>query len=494
MPVPAALFPETSGMNTPSPIQIPAGFPDVKYIISTIVLTVTIHTGECLSQARIDSLFILSAYGGRADSIVSAAMKSEIGFRRLAMMCDTFGPRLSGSANLERAIDWVVDTMESDGFDDVRTDSVLVPRWVRGAEKIEMREPHQRVLPALGLGGSIGTPDDGIVAEALVVRNFAELTRRSAEASGRIVIFNVPFTTYGETVRYRSIGAIEAAKAGAAASLIRSVTPMSHQIPHTGAMHYADSVPQIPHAAITTEDAEMMQRIQDEGQRILLSVRMEARTLPDTLSRNLMAEIRGSERPEEIVLLGGHIDSWDVGQGAQDDAGGCLASWEALRLLKALGLRAKRTIRVVFWTNEENGLRGGNAYFRAHAEEHDRTVLAIESDGGIFQPLGFGFTGSDRAYEMVQALAPLLRPIGAADMSRGGGGVDISPLTRIGVPSMGLNVEPSMYFWYHHSDADTVDKIRPADFQRCVAALAIVAFVAADLPVTLPREFPPSSR
>jgi carboxypeptidase Q len=214
---------------------------------------------------------------------------------------------------------------------------------------------------------------------------------------------------------------------------------------------------------------------------------MSARTLPDAASRNVVAELRGSELPNEVVVLGGHIDSWDVGTGAMDDAGGSVAAWEAVRLMKRLGLRPRRTVRVVLWTNEENGLRGANAYRDAHRAELDGHVLAIESDAGVFRPTGFGFGGSDSAFAIVREIGRLLAPIGADTITRPGGGADIGPLMALGVPGMGLQVDGARYFWYHHTDSDTIDKLDPSEVARCVAALAVMAFVVADLPDPLPR-------
>jgi carboxypeptidase Q len=252
-------------------------------------------------------------------------------------------------------------------------------------------------------------------------------------------------------------------------------------------MSYADDVPQIPFAAITVEDAMLLQRMANRGERIVVRLVMGAETFPDAPSRNVVAELTGTEHPEEIVVLGGHIDSWDVGQGAMDDAGGSVAAWEAVQLLHRLGLRPRRTLRIVLWTNEENGLRGGEAYRETHGDEVDRHVLAIESDGGVFKPLGFGFGGSDAAYAMVAEIGGLLERIDAGQVTRPGGGADIGPLMRAGVPGMGLRVEGSRYFWYHHSDADTIDKLDPREMAECVAAMAVMAYVVADLPVPLPR-------
>lgn len=433
---------------------------------------------------------IAGTYRAAADRIIAAALGDSAAFLRLAELVDRFGPRLSGSASLEQALDWMLAEMSRDGLDNVRGEPVLVPHWVRGNEYVELVQPRPRRLPMLGLGGSIATPPEGITAEVLVVSSFEELKARAAEAKGRIVLYDVAFESYGQAVAYRTNGAVEAARAGAVASLIRSVTPASLQTPHTGAMRYDSAVARIPHAAITVEDAMLLHRLQERGERVRLKLYMEARTLPDARSRNVLAELRGRERPEEVVVLGGHSDSWDVGQGAMDDAGGVVAAWEAVRLLKQLGLQPRRTIRVVAWVNEENGLRGGNAYRDAHRAELARHVAAIETDAGVFRPLGFGFAGSDAAFAVVQQVGRLLDPLGAGSITRGGGGADIGPIMAEGVPGMGLNVEGEKYFWYHHSDADTIDKLDPRELGQCVAALAVMAYVLADLPEPLPRSAP----
>lgn len=428
---------------------------------------------------------IPARYRATADSIIRAALADSSAWNRLAEMVDQYGHRITGSRALEQSIDWIVARMREDGLDRVRTEDVMVPNWVRGEESATMLEPYRRALPMLGLGGSIATPPDGITAEVLVVRSFDDLSARAAQARGKIVLFNAPFTNYGETVQYRANGAVAAARVGAVASLIRSVTPYSQQTPHTGNMRYNDSVPRIPHAAITVEDAEWMQRAQDRGQRVVVRLRMSAQTLPDAPSRNVMGELTGRERPNEVVVIGGHIDSWDVGQGAMDDGGGVFVAWEALRVLQRLGLRPRRTIRAVGWTSEENAGPGGAVYRDNHQDETH--VLAIESDGGVFAPQGFGFTGSDSAFAIVQAIGTLLEPIQAGAIRRGGGGADIAPLMRTGVPGMGLNVDGTRYFWYHHTNSDTIDKLDPDEMARCVAAMAVMAYIVAEMPQALPR-------
>lgn len=428
-----------------------------------------------------------AAYRSDADELIEAALGDSAAYERLTELVDRFGHRHSGSASLELAIDWILDEMEADGLENVRGEPVLVPHWVRGEESIHVIRPLARELPMLGLGGTIGTPPGGLRAEVVVVGSFEELEARAAEAVGRIVLFNVPFTSYGETREYRTNGAVAAARAGAVASIIRSVTNYSQQTPHTGAMSYVDGVRKIPHAAITVEEADWIQRTVQRGERVELRIEMQAQTLPDVMSRNVVAEIVGWEHPEEVVVLGGHIDSWDVGQGAMDDAGGSVAAWEAVRLMKALGLRPRRTVRVVLWTNEENGLAGGNGYRDAHMSEVGDHVLAIESDGGVFKPQGFGFSGSDEAYAIIQSIGRLLERIEAGSITRGGGGADIGPLQTEGVPVMGLQVDGMRYFWYHHTHADTIDKLDPRDVGLCVAAMAVMAYVVADMAERLPR-------
>ena len=420
--------------------------------------------------------------------LIDAATNSDFAYQRLAQLCDTFGPRFSGTTNLEAAIDWILAQMKKDGLENVHGEKVMVPHWVRGAESAEMLSPRARRLPMLGLGGSIATPPEGITAEVLVVRSFADLTQRAAEAVNKIVLFNVPYTTYGDTVAIRRSGAIEAARAGGAvASLIRSVTPFSMQSPHTGSMSYDAAVRKIPHAAITVEDAAMMQRMQDRGEKIVVRLSMSAETLPGVPSSNIVAEITGREKPEEIVLVSGHIDSWDVGQGAMDDGGGAIAAWEAARVMHDLGLRPRRTVRVVLWTNEENGLAGARGYEQLHRGEMARHVVAIESDRGTFKPQGFSFVGGDAARNMIQALVEPLACIGATKIFDEGSESDVGVLRRDNVPLLALVDDETKYFWYHHSDGDTLDKLDPRELSACAAAMAVMAWQVADAPSPLPR-------
>lgn len=453
----------------------------MRFLLASILVSVLL-VPSVNAQSSIED-----RYRAVADQLIDAAIADTVGWERLAYIVDTFGPRFSGTENLERSIDWIIEEMRRDGFDVVRGDTVMVPRWVRGEERLTFHGPHERDLALLGLGGTISTPSEGIRAQALVVSSFDELQERADEAAGKVVVFNAPFTTYGETVQYRVRGASEAAKVGAAAALVRSVTPVPRYLPHTGMMRYEEGVAQIPTAAITVEDAKWLHRMQNRGQAFELDLFLGGETLPDVPSRNIIMEIRGSELPDEIVVMGGHIDSWDVGQGAMDDAGGSVAAWQAALLMKELGLQPRRTVRVVFWTNEENGLRGAHDYRDRYFDQLDDHVLAIESDAGVFKPIGFGFTGSDEAFEVITEIGGLLDRIEAGRITRGGGGADIYPIMAEGVPGMGLVVDGTEYFWYHHTEADTLDKLDIDEFNLCVATMAVMAYVVADMEERLPR-------
>jgi carboxypeptidase Q len=426
-------------------------------------------------------------YRATAGRIIGAALVSDHAYTRLSHLTDHIGHRLSGSTALERAIEWALAEMKRDGLDNVRGEKVMVPHWVRGEESLEITSPRAMKLSMLGLGNSAGTPAEGITAEAVVVRNFAELDALGERVRGKIVVYNVPFTNYGATVQYRSSGPSRAARYGAVAAIVRSVTPVSLQSPHTGGLNYDQRQPKIPAAAISIEAAELLQRMHDRGERTTLRLKMEAKFLPDAESANVIAELRGSEKPDEVVLISGHFDSWDVGQGAHDDGGGCIIAWEAVRLLKELGLKPRRTIRVVLYTNEENGLRGGNAYRDTHRAELAKHIFAIESDSGTYRPEGLGLaaTAPPQVRSNLREIAKLLRGIGADGVAASGGGADIGPIMREGVPGASLDVDGSHYFDIHHTASDTMDKIDPRDLRLCVATMAVFAYTIADIPEPL---------
>ena len=427
-----------------------------------------------------------------ARRIHAAALADSGPYRRLGALVDGFGHRISGSAALEQAIDWVLAEMQKDGFANVHGEPVMVPHWVRGAEAATLVAPREAPLHMLGLGGSVGTGPDGITAPVMVVHSFDELEQRQTEAAGKIVLFNIPFPKdsapfagYDVAVQVRGFGASRAAKHGAVAALIRSVATFSIQSPHTGGMRYDTTVTKIPAAALSIEDAEMIDRMLARGQPVRVKLVMSAQMLADAPSRNAVAELRGRELPDEVVVIGGHIDSWDVGQGAMDDGGGSVAAWEAVKLLKSLGITPRRTIRVVLWTNEENGGRGGAGYRDAHRAELAKHFAAIESDNGIFRPTGFRFQGTKAAARRAALLAQLTRIAGASRVSPGDGEADVGPIIEEGVPGFALDVDASRYFWYHHTTADMLNVVSDADLRRCVAAMAILVYALGEMPGTL---------
>lgn len=436
-------------------------------------------------------------YADTAAKILAAARADRGAYAKLAELTDKIGHRLSGSPGMERAVEWAAATMKADGHD-VRTERVMVPVWVRGAEAAAIVAPAgpggaPTPLRVLGLGGTVPTPKGGLVAPVIVIRSFDELEARAAEVAGKLVLYDVAMPSwnektgsgYGEVARFRTRGASRAAKLGAVGVLMRSVTAHSLRTPHTGALGYDPAFPKIPAAAVTVEDSMLLARLAAQGP-VTVKLQLDSKTLPDAPSANVLGELRGREAPDEVVVLGAHLDSWDVGQGAHDDGAGCVAMMHALTTLRRLGLQPRRTIRVVLFTNEENGLRGAKQYAEDHAAELPRTVLALESDSGGFAPRGFSIDVKpevrDRVVARVTDIASLLAPLGATRITVGHSGADIGFMTPAGVPTLGLDVDSRHYFDYHHTEADTLDKVDPQALADDVAAVAVLAFVVADMP------------
>ena len=426
-------------------------------------------------------------------ALIDIFRTNDAAYRKLVELCDDVGHRLSGSKGLERAVEWGVATMKADGHENVRAEPVKVPKWVRGKESLTMIEPREYPMVMLGLGGSVGTPAGGVTAEVVVVRTKEELDHIGDRAKGKIVLFNFPMppydaekgSRYGETVTYRRNGAKWAAEKGAVAALVRSVTAKSLRTPHTGAMAYDDAKVKIPTAAVTIEDAEMLARLAARGKKPVVKLMMEANYEGEADSHNVIGELVGREKPDEIVVISGHLDSWDVGQGAHDDGAGCVIAMEALTTLRRLDKRPRRTIRVVLWTNEENGLGGARSYVETHAEELKNHIAAIESDSGGFHPKGFTMEAADpkRLEAAMQRLRRGLLPLeqlGANSVKPGGSGADVGQFKTFGVVCLGLEVEGSTYFDYHHTPADTVDKVNPRELARCVATMALAAYHIAE--------------
>lgn len=419
--------------------------------------------------------------------VIDAALADSSAHALLTELCDTSGPRLSGSRNYGIALEWAMETLADAGLENVRLEAVMIPHWERGEESARLVEPYPYRLTMIGLGGSVGTPPGGIEAEVMAVADFDELEARADEAAGRIVLFDEPWEGYGATVRYRTRGAIAAARHGAVACLIRSVTPARDCTPHTGIMRYAegDSIPRIPAAALAVEDAARLHRQCDRGLPVRVHLVMKDAWHEPAAGGNVVAELTGRERPDEIVVVSGHLDSWDVGCGAHDDGAGCVIAMESVALLQRLGLRPRRTVRVVLFADEEMTQTGGRAYAADHADELARHVAAIESDSGGFPPRGFSVSGDSLTVARLAELTAPLAPLGAASVTAGGGGVDISFMGEAGVPLIGHRTDGSDYFVYHHSPADTVDKVDPADLQRNVAAVAALLWALAETDIFL---------
>jgi carboxypeptidase Q len=458
----------------------------------------------CLGSAvpRADEPW-LDSYRSITAKIIAEATSNTNAWTRLAEFTDSFPGRLSGTVSLQHAIEWVADRMKKDGLSNVRFEKVMVPHWVRGTESAEILEPFPQQMMIAALGGSIGTPPDGTTAEAIVVKSYDELEAKgAARIKGRIVVYNFvyredidPLVAYRQGTAYRGAGASRASKLGAVGALVRSVGPTAHRTPHTGGMRYADDSPPVPVAAVSAEDADKLQRMQDRGQRIVIRMKLGAQTLPDVESANVIAELRGREKPDEVVLIGGHIDSWDLAAGAMDDGGGVVATWEALRVLKKLNLTPRRTIRMVAFVNEENGTRGGQGYRDKYASDLSKHVLALESDNGMLPLKGWGFNGTDKAREVVRQIASLLKSLGGDEITDHFDGADIQASVRAGgIPGISPELDMHRYFVIHHTPADTVDKIDPQEMARCVAAIASMAYVVADMPTTLERSKPTSGR
>lgn len=451
----------------------------MKYIFVLIISAYFLYANPYIPDFKNTPL--AEKYQPVAEKIFEAIHKDTSAWERLAYLCDTFGPRLSGSQNLENALDWIEKSMVNDGLNNVQRQKVMVPHWVRNEESITLLEPHKRKLIMLSLGGSVGTPEGGITSEVFVVKSYDDLRSNKDKVKGKVVLYDLDWEGYGPNVQYRIFGADSASKYGAIASMIRSVSNHGLQIPHTGVMFYNEEFKKIPHLAITMEESMMMKRMQDRGQKIVVHIEMNAETLPDAESSNVWGEITGTEYPNKYIALGGHIDSWDVGTGAMDDGSGCVAGWEAIMLLKELNLIPKHTARAVMWANEENGSMGGKEY----AKKYDSAshVLMLEFDSGVYMPKAIGFTGPDSMFVKLKSVESLFKRVNPEfEFRKGGGGVDIRAMMQQGVPGMGVwGDSKGMYFQDHHSPTDMVDKVDAQTFNDCIGVMALVIYIYSDL-------------
>jgi carboxypeptidase Q len=411
-------------------------------------------------------------------------------------LIDTSGPRLTGSPGDRAAIAWGLTTLKALGFANVHSEKVIAPFWERGIESGEVTSPHPHTLVLTALGGSIGTPDRGLEADLIEVASLDDLaTKKESDVSGKIVFFNRRMRRtsagvgYGEAVTVRSGGPSRAAKLGAVGVLIRSIGTDSNRMPHTGSLKYEEGVAKIPAAALSNPDADLLERLGREGRPVRVRFTLGCRDRGETESANVIGEIPGRGQPKEIVLLGAHRDSWDLGEGAIDDGAGCGIIIEAARLISGATPPPRRTIRVVLFSNEENGLAGGKSYSADHEAELPRHVAALEADLGSGRPIGFSWNAGLSAEALVREIAELLEPLGAGEVqaTANAGGADISRLVLAGVPLFGVRQDASRYFDWHHSANDTFDKIEPESLDRMTAAVAAFAYVAASVPEPFER-------
>ncbi len=430
------------------------------------------------------------------------ALQSDYAYQQTAYMCNNIGPRLSGSKQAQRAVEYVADELKKLGLD-VRLQKVMVPHWVRGIETGELTEwegmakdTTQKIILTT-LGGSVATDAKGLVAEVIVVNNYDELNALGKDkVEGKIVLFNVKFdkqmsdlnqslAAYGQVTAYRGNGANVASRLGAVAVLVRSAGGSQNRVAHTGGMRYADNVKKIPAASVTYEDAELIAHLAKQG-KVKLKLTLTPQTFADAVSYNVIGDLKGSEKPEEIVVVSGHLDSWDLGTGALDDATGVAVSMQVPYLIKQLKLQPKRTIRVIAYMNEENGLKGGLTY--GQEEDANKHFAVIESDLGAGHPLGYNFAGKAEIPMFMQPLSKILNSQGAGlNQQQAGVGADIGPLTQKGVPSFAPWFDTTTYFNYHHTEADTLDKVNPKDLAEVGALNVVLAYGLANLEQNLPR-------
>jgi carboxypeptidase Q len=434
-----------------------------------------------------------------------AAMTSDYAYDQLAHLCNNIGPRLSGSQQAAKAVEYVAAEMRRLGLD-VQLEKVTAPHWVRGVETADLvrfegqaQNTTQKIV-LTALGGSVATPAEGITAPVVAVNNFDELRALGREkVAGKIVLFNERFNkraaaqglaldAYGQAVVYRGGGASAASRLGAVASLIRSVGSADYRLPHTGSVRYAEDAPKIPAAAVTAEDADLLAYLAAQGE-VRMHLTLTPQTLPDVQSYNVIADIKGAEHPDQIVIVSGHLDSWDLGTGAIDDGAGVVVAMQTANLIKQLGLKPARTIRFVAWMNEENGLAGGRTYAIDNKEQFGNHIAAIESDLGAGHPTGISAHVSNKAMRLLQAISPVLQEIdaGFVKQTANAEGADVSPLDVAGVPTLAPIQDNRTYFNYHHTAADTLDKVVPRELAENAAVMSVVAYAIASMPETLPR-------
>lgn len=459
-----------------------------KYLfIPLLTFHLFINVESIMPQTTVETATIIKQHNYNAQLIVETALKDRKGYKYLRELCE-LGPRLSGSENSLNAINWAYDKMKSLGFDKVWLQPVMVPHWERGNIQNCTILDQNKELELLALGGSVSTPVDGITAGVIELKSFSELVQRKAEVNGKIVFFSRAldesnintFAGYGGAVDQRVKGAIEASKYGAVAVLIRSITTKHDNVPHTGVMDYNDSIPKIPAAALGYLDADFLSDELNKNPDLKINLKLDCKTLPDVESFNVIGEIKGTELPDEIVLVGGHFDSWDVGCGAHDNGAGCIQTLEALDLINRLGIKAKRTIRCVLFINEENGTRGAIEYAKFADTSSDLHLAVLESDRGAFTPIGFYVeTDSTEIINRFQTWIPVLEKANIEWIRKGGSGVDVQKIKNAKL-HLGYVPDDQRYMDYHHSANDVFDAVHPREFELGAAAIAIMAYLLSE--------------
>ncbi len=433
-------------------------------------------------------LFLSAQHEAMIKKIYDEALTNSPVYESLRVLCKDVGHRLAGSTGAAAAVEYTKQLMESYDFDTVYLQPVMVPHWVRG-EKETVRAINSNKygtfdMNALALGNSVGTGPVGILEEVIEVGGLGEVEKLGKKVVGKIVFYNEimdptiinTFGAYGGAVRQRAAGASEAAKYGAKAVIVRSATNRRDDIPHTGALNYDEKIKKIPAVAISTNDADKLSKILKE-QTLKVYIETHCEQLEDVLSYNVIGELRGSDFPDEIIAAGGHLDSWDVGEGAHDDGSGCVQGIEAVRLFKALGITPKRTLRAVMWMNEENGLRGGPEYARVAKEKGEKHIAALESDNGAFQPLGFTMTGTEEQKQQVKAWRDYFIPYRVWDFEQRGGGADIRQLNKEGTLLIGLRPNTQKYFNYHHTPADVFEVVDKRELELGAASMSAMMYL-----------------
>jgi carboxypeptidase Q len=449
-----------------------------------------------MKSLRILFLFFLSlpVFSQSADDaaikqIFDEALSNGKSYEMLHDLTINIGPRLSGSPGAAAAVEWSRHVMEQFGFDSVWLQPVMVPHWVRGQQEVgSIISKKKGTVPVnvCALGGSIGTGPSGIAAGIVEVKSFDELKMLGIKGvQGKIVFFNRPmdptkidaFTAYGGAVDQRGGGAAQAVKYGAVAVLVRSMGLNQEEYPHTGGMRYATDGAKIPALAISTKHADALSKLLKEEKDLQFYMENHSVMLEDAPSFNVIGEMKGTEFPEQIIVVGGHLDSWDLAQGAHDDGAGCVQSIEVLRLFNAMGFKPKHTVRAVMFMNEENGLRGGLKYAELAEKNKEKHLVAIESDRGGFTPRGFTMTAPKEVRDKIKSWKPLLEPYGLTDFDQEGGGADIGPLGRQDVPVMEYLPDSQRYFDYHHTREDTIDKVSKRELELGAASMAALVYL-----------------